>query len=162
MGQPSVTRRSIVATAWTTPVVVAAASVPAYAATGAANVTTTLLPPVRVLSTLPINATLRNVGGQATASLKVVLELTVPAGTGTAVSSSTPLGWGTPSVDADQFGTSCKITYTASDQIAANGTKSFAPTLNLAGNSAAPGSARLVPSVAAPGVASPSETVSYS
>lgn len=156
------TRRSIVVAAWSAPIVVVAAAAPSYAASGAANVTIMLLPPVRVLSTLPINATLRNVGGQATASLKVVLELTVPAGTSTAVSTSTPLGWEPQTPVADQFGTSCKITYIASDQIAANGTKSFAPTINLAGNSAAAGSARLVPSVATPGVASPSETVSYS
>lgn len=137
---------------------------PAYVASGAADVAATLLPPVRLGTSLPITATLTNIGNAPTLNLRVTLRVEIPSAlTMVGVTCSTPTGYTFVSTTYASD-TVVLHTFKADAQVAANGAGTFAPTVTVAntGSLTPSGNAQVVPAVDAPGTATASTRQNFS
>lgn len=136
-------RRSVVraaAVVWTAPVIALAATAPAHAASGGADLGVVLVPPVRVykpLTTqqdrLDLVATIENTGVSATTQLTVVVDVvSSPDAPFDFVNASAEPGPGYTELPATRPpGVDRRFTFLADAQLPADGTRQFTATVDL-------------------------------
>lgn len=144
------TRRTALATAWTTPLVVAVTVAPAFAASGAAAVSVLSVTATRNPSVVPpglsqilnLACSLANSNTQATVNLRVQLTVTLPPGVGFPNTPTCPLSTGYTQVGTAQVtpatlttGGAAVFLFLAAQQLGGTGgapaTKGFSPSIDL-------------------------------
>lgn len=129
-----VSRRTAAHTAWLTPVVVAAAGVPAFAASGPAALSVTMLSATRSGQVMTVNFVIANANTQPSVALRVALDV-VPLTPGvtsfaTATGSSTSTNFKAP-VATSPAVVDRSFDFEATRQVPGNGTLAFAAVIDL-------------------------------